>query len=61
MASPWDLGDIFKPLDMSEIPCYPREIPSWYKKQLPKFTSNDATMAEEHMDKFWAFFQIMDK
>jgi hypothetical protein len=57
MVSQWDPGD-FKPLDMSEIPGYPREMPSWYKKWLPRFTGNDATTTEEHMDKFWAFFQI---
>jgi hypothetical protein len=33
-------------------------MPPKYEKWLPKFTSTDATSAEEHMSSFWAFFQL---
>jgi hypothetical protein len=49
---------LFKPLDMSSIPGYPRQMPPKYEKWLPKFTGTDATSAEEHMSNFWAFFQL---
>jgi hypothetical protein len=58
MASPWDLGDIFKPLDMSKILGYPRRMPARYKKWLPSFIGNDVAMTKEHMNTFWDFFQI---
>jgi hypothetical protein len=49
---------LFKPLDMSSIPCYPRQMPPKYEKWLPKFTGTDVISAEEHMSNFWAFFQL---
>jgi hypothetical protein len=49
---------LFKPLDMSAIPGYPRKMPPKYEKWLPKFTSTDAISVEEHMSNFWAFFQL---
>jgi hypothetical protein len=49
---------LFKPLDMSAIPGYPRQMPPKYEKWLPKFTGTDAISAEEHMSNFWAFFQL---
>jgi hypothetical protein len=49
---------LFKPLDMSAIPGYPRQMPPKYEKGLPKFIGTDATSAEEHMSNFWAFFQL---
>jgi hypothetical protein len=49
---------LFKPLDMSPIPGYPRQMPPKYEKWLPKFTGTDATSAKEHMSNFWAFFQL---
>jgi hypothetical protein len=49
---------LFRPLDMSAIPGYPRQMPPKYEKWLPKFTGTDATSAEEHMSSFWAFFQL---
>jgi hypothetical protein len=55
VASQWDPGN-FRPLDMSKISGYPRRMPARYEKWLPSFTGNDVTTAEEHMDKFWAFF-----
>jgi hypothetical protein len=48
---------LFKPLDMSAIPGYPRQMPPKYEKWLPKFTSTDATSVE-HMSNFWAFIQL---
>jgi hypothetical protein len=33
-------------------------MPARYEKWLPRFTGNDVTSTEEHMDNFWAFFQI---
>jgi hypothetical protein len=49
---------LFKPLDMSAIPGYPRQMPPKYEKWLPKFTGTDAISVEEHMSNFWAFFQL---
>jgi hypothetical protein len=57
MASQWDLGN-FKPLDMNKMLGYPRQMPLRYEKWLPRFTGNDGVIAEDHMDKFWAFFQL---
>jgi hypothetical protein len=57
MASQWDPGN-FKPLDMSEILGYPRQMPLRYENWLPRFTGNDGVRAEDHMDNFWAFFQL---
>jgi hypothetical protein len=57
MASQWDLGN-FKPLDMIKILGYPRQMPLRYEKWLPRFTGNDGVIAEDHMDNFWAFFQL---
>lgn len=49
---------LFRLLDMSSIPGYPRQMPPKYEKWLPKFTGTDATSVEEHMSSFWAFFQL---
>jgi hypothetical protein len=57
MASQWDPSN-FKPLDMSEILGYPRQMPLRYEKWLPRFTGNDVVRAEDHMNNFWAFFQL---
>jgi hypothetical protein len=57
MASQWDTGN-FKPLDMSEILGYPRKMPLGYENWPPRFTSNDGVRAEDHLDHFWAFFQL---
>jgi hypothetical protein len=57
MASQWDPHN-FKPLDMSKILVYPRQIPSRYENLLPRFTGNYGVRAENHMDNFWAFFQL---
>jgi hypothetical protein len=51
-------SNLFKPLDMIAIPGYPRQMPPKYEKWLPKFTGTDAISAEDHMSKFWAFFQL---
>jgi hypothetical protein len=51
-------SNLFKPLDMSAIPGYPRQMPPKYEKWLPKFTGTDVIGAEEHMSSFWAFFQL---
>ena len=47
MASQWDPSN-FKSLHMSEILGYPRQIPPWYVKWIPKFTGDDEVKAEEH-------------
>jgi hypothetical protein len=57
MASQWDPGN-FKPLDVNKILGYPRQMPPRYEKWLPRFTSNDGVIAEDHMDNLWAFFQL---
>jgi hypothetical protein len=57
MTSQWDPGN-FKPLDMSKIPGYPRQMPPRYEKWLPRFTGSDEEKVEDHMSNFWAFFQL---
>jgi len=57
MASQWDPGN-FKPLDMSKILGYPRQMPPRYDNWLPRFISNDGVRAEDHMDNLWVFFQL---
>jgi hypothetical protein len=49
---------LFKPLDMTTIPGYPRQMPPKYEKWFPKFTGNDVINIEDHMSNFWAFFQL---
>jgi hypothetical protein len=49
---------LFKPLDMTNIPGYPRKMPPRYEKWLPIFTGNDVVSAEDYMSNFWAFFQL---
>jgi hypothetical protein len=51
-------SNLFRPLDMSVIPGYPRQMPHKYEKWFPKFTGTNAISAEEHMSSFWAFFQL---
>ena len=33
-------------------------MPLRYEKWLPRFTGNDGVRVEDHMDIFWAFFQL---
>jgi hypothetical protein len=49
---------LFKPLEMSTIPGYPRQMPPKYEKWLPKFIGTDAINAKEHMRNFWALFHL---
>jgi hypothetical protein len=49
---------LFRPLDMSAILGYPRQMPPKYEKWLPKFIGTDAISVEDHMSNFWAFFQL---
>jgi hypothetical protein len=46
----------FKPLDMSKIPGYPRQIPLKYEKWLPRFTGGDRERVKYHMSDFWDLF-----
>jgi hypothetical protein len=57
MSCKWDPGN-FKPLDMSEIPGYPRQMSPRYENWLPTFTGNDGVRSEDHMDNFWDFFLL---
>jgi hypothetical protein len=57
MARQWDPCN-FKPLDMRKILGYPRQMPPRYENWLPRFTFNDGVRDEDHMDNFWAFFQL---
>jgi hypothetical protein len=43
---------------MSKISGYPRQMPPRYEKWLPRFTGSDGVRANNHMDDFWAFFQL---
>jgi hypothetical protein len=49
---------IFKPLYMTNIPGYPKQMLPRYEKWLPKFTGNDVVSFKDHMSNFWAFFQF---
>jgi hypothetical protein len=55
MTSQWDPRN-FKPLDMSEIPGYPRKMPPKYENWLPRFTGSDGERVDYHMSDFWDFF-----
>jgi hypothetical protein len=56
MTSQWDPGN-YKPLDMSEIPGYPRKMPPRYEDFLPRFAGIDEECPKSHMRRFWKFFQ----
>jgi hypothetical protein len=56
MTSQWDPGS-YRPLDMSEIPGYPREMPPRYEHFLPRFAGIDDECPKSHMRRFWKFFQ----
>jgi hypothetical protein len=58
VTSPWDPGS-FKPLDMSKIPGYPRQMPPISKKRwLPEFTGRNGERADFHMNNFYSYFQL---
>jgi hypothetical protein len=57
MTSQWDRGK-YKPLNMSKISGYPRQMPPKYEKWLPRFTGRDGERPNYHMSNFWAFFQL---
>jgi hypothetical protein len=56
MTSQWDPGS-YRPLDMSEIPGYPRKMPPRYEDFLPCFAGIKGECPESHMRRFWRFFQ----
>jgi hypothetical protein len=56
MTSQWDPGS-YRPLDMSKIPGYPREMPPHYEESLPCFAGIKRECPEFHMMRFWNFFQ----
>jgi hypothetical protein len=56
MTSQWDPGS-YRPLDMSEIPGYPRKMPPRYEGFLPRFYGSDEDCPKSHMRRFWKFFQ----
>jgi hypothetical protein len=56
MTSQWDPGN-YRPLDMSEIPGYPRKMPPRYEDFLPRFAGIDEECPKSHMRRFWKFFQ----
>jgi hypothetical protein len=56
MTSQWDPGS-YRPLDMSEIPGYPRKMPPRYEDFLPRFAGIDDECPKSHMRRFWKFFQ----
>jgi hypothetical protein len=57
MTSQWDLGN-YKPLDMSKILGFRKQMPPKYEKWLPRFTGSDGERPDYHMSNFWAFFQL---
>jgi hypothetical protein len=56
MTSQWDPGS-YRPLDMSEIPGYPRKMPPRYEDFLPRFAGINGECPEYHMIRFWKFFE----
>jgi hypothetical protein len=56
MTSQWDPGS-YRPLDMSEIPGYPRKVPPRYEDFLPRFAGINGECPESHMIRFWKFFE----
>jgi hypothetical protein len=56
MTSQWDPGS-YRPLDMSEIPGYPRKMPPRYEDFLPRFAGINGECPESHMIRFWKFFE----
>jgi hypothetical protein len=56
MTSQWDPGN-YRPLDMSEIPRYPRKMPPRYEDFLPRFAGTDEECPKSHMRRFFKFFQ----
>jgi hypothetical protein len=56
MTSQWDPGS-YRPLDMSEIPGYPRKMPLRYEDFLPRFAAINGECLESHMIRFWEFFE----
>jgi hypothetical protein len=57
MTSQWDPGS-YKPLDMSKIPGYPRQMPPTPKRWFPKFTGGNGERAELHMSEFYSYFML---
>jgi hypothetical protein len=57
MTSQWDPGS-YRPLDMSGIPGYPREMPPCYEDLLPCFAGTETECPESHMRRFWKYFQF---
>jgi hypothetical protein len=56
MTSQWVPGS-YRPLDMSEIPGYPRKMPPRYEDFLPRFAGIEDECPKSHMRRFWKFFQ----
>jgi hypothetical protein len=56
MTSQWDPGS-YRPLDMNDIPGYPRKIPPHYEDFLPRFAGINGECPESHMIRFWKFFE----
>jgi hypothetical protein len=56
MTSQWDPGS-YRPLDMNEIPGYPRKMPPRYEDFLPRFAGIYGECPESHMIRFWKFFE----
>jgi hypothetical protein len=57
MTSQWDPGN-YKPLDMSKIPGYPRQMPPISKRWLPRFTGGNGERADFHMNEFYSSFGL---
>jgi hypothetical protein len=56
MTSQWDPGS-YRPLDMNDIPGYPRKMPPHYEDFLPRFAGINGECPESHMIRFWKFFE----
>jgi hypothetical protein len=56
MTSQWDPGN-YRPLDMSEIPGYPRKFSPFIEFLLPRFAGTNGECPDSHMRRFWDVFQ----
>jgi hypothetical protein len=57
MTSQWDPGN-YKPLDMSKISGYPRQMPPISERWFPRFTGGDGERDDFHMDDFYSYFRL---
>jgi len=56
---PWT-SNVFKPLDMTRIRCFPHGIPDYVDTWLPRFSYNNDVLAKEHFNFFYDALGLHD-